>query len=421
MKFLTSVPADKFDEFAFNNDLNHYSKTSSFISLAKLNGYTDGNLLGVENEQGKLLATVVMVHKKYAFLPLQYSYCQYGFNADYKNHELMLFLIENLCAYARKKGSFFLRIDPNIPRLEHEKDGQIKVGGFNNEWFTTFLIDKGFHHLGYNYGYSGNWMSRFTYIKNLDMPWSACLKSIKRQANYNMKNIERHVEVLKGTKSDLHVLVDAQKELAMKLGFFPKKISYFQKFWDIYEPYVSFYIVKTNYHQAKLELEKQLRSAQKHILEVKDQNKVDITKKHIISLEKEIEEIRKQNLDYDKDVYLGAKFIIQQADKVWNVNMYTKKSLLNFRAAFALHMKALEEVYKKQAKTYDFEGIVGTNDPHDPMYGQQNFKKSFGGDYIEYLGEFDYVYNPRKYFLWCKLDHLYRAIRRRLAKLLLHD
>lgn len=63
-----------------------------------------------------------------------------------------------------------------------------------------------------------------------------------------------------------------------------------------------------------------------------------------------------------------------------------KKTLMNFRAAFALHRYAIEDLYNQGAKTYDFEGISGSLDPNDEYYGQQDFKKSFGGDFLEFLG-----------------------------------
>lgn len=416
MKFVVNTDPKRFDEFCFRQALNHYSKTSPFLKLSKLNGYQGGHLLTVESDQQEILASAVMVHKNYGFTGIQYSYCQYGFNGDFENRELMIYLMDHLKSFAKDQGSCFLRIDPNIPRLEHQKDGSLVEGGFNNEWFTSFLVEQGFHHLGYNYGYSGNWMSRYTYVKDLDMPWKDCLKSIKRCANYTSKNHERKIEVIEGNRENLSILVDAQQELASKLGFFPKKLSYFEQFWDAYEPYARFFYAKTNYHQAKLELSHQLELAKSHLLEIKDENKCSIEIKHIESLEKEIQEIESMGLDVDKEYFFGGKYILQQGDKVWNVNMYTKKTLLNFRAAFALHLKAMEESYRQGAKSYDFEGIAGTMDPKDPMYGHQNFKKSFGGDFIEFLGEFDCVFDEKKYRIWKKTDHLYRAIRRRLAK-----
>lgn len=413
MYFIENVDKDRFNTFAFANPLNHYSKTSYFISF-KQPEYYDGDLLGVEDEKHELIATALMLHKKTKFPIGQYSYIQYGFNLDITNTQLITFFLENLKQYAKKKGSFFLRIDPNITRLEHHKDGTIKQDGFNHEYITGLFQHCGYTHLGYNYGYSGNWMSRFTYRLNLDQPFKQVLKGIKRCNQYTTKNEQRDVQVHKATIDELPILCEGQEELSKKLGFAPYGLEYFTKLWKCYEPYVHYYVVTTNFHQAKLNLQQLIQQEENKISQMKDENKKQPIIKSIEAMRKEIKQIEDENLDKDEVVNLGAKFIIKQGVNVWNVNMYTIKTLMNFRAAFALHRYAIEDLYNQGAKTYDFEGISGSLDPKDPYYGQQDFKKSFGGDFLEFLGEFDAILQPAKYQLWWKGDHLYRRIRRKL-------
>ena len=180
MKFVVNVDAKQFDDFAIHHPLNHYSKTSPFIAFKKPE-YFSGDLLGVEDEEGKLIASAVMLHKKWFFPSLQFSYIQYGFNLDINNSELIRFFAKHLMQYAKERGSAFLRMDFNITRLEHDKDGTIVPDGFNHEYITEILQEEGFVHLGYNYGYSGNWMSRFTYRLDIhDKSLSQIQKGIKR-------------------------------------------------------------------------------------------------------------------------------------------------------------------------------------------------------------------------------------------------
>lgn len=210
MKFITNVDQNRFDTFAINSPLNHYSKTSYFIDFKKPE-YQSGELLGVEDDEGNLIASAVMLHKKCKVPHMQYSYIQYGFNLDIENKELISFFASNLKEYAKSKGSTFLRMDFNVTRLEHEKNGKIKEGGFNHEYVTDILKENGFTHLGYNYGYSGNWMSRFTYRLDLDRPWNEIKKGIKRYNIYVNKNEQRAVRVHRASKDELSVLVDSQK------------------------------------------------------------------------------------------------------------------------------------------------------------------------------------------------------------------
>ena len=155
MKFVVDVEPERFDRFAISCPWNHYSKTSPFIELKKPE-YSEGHLLGVEDEEGNLIASAVMVFKK-TIVPIgRYAYVQYGFNLDIADHELIRYFAQQLRDYAESRGAFDLRMDFNITRIEHNKDGSLKEGGFNHEYVTGILQECGYTHLGYNYGYSGN-------------------------------------------------------------------------------------------------------------------------------------------------------------------------------------------------------------------------------------------------------------------------
>ena len=76
MKFIVDVDADRFDAFAIACPWNHYSKTSRFPALQKAEFY-EGHLLGVEDENGNLLATAVLLLKKTKIPFGKFAYCQY--------------------------------------------------------------------------------------------------------------------------------------------------------------------------------------------------------------------------------------------------------------------------------------------------------------------------------------------------------
>lgn len=92
----------------------------------------------------------------------------------------------------------------------------------------------GYHHLGYTYGYSGNRMSRFTYCLNLDQPLETIRKQIKHYAAYQKKNIQRAVSVKLSDARDLSILVEAERELAHKLHFLPKKEKDFRQLMGMF-------------------------------------------------------------------------------------------------------------------------------------------------------------------------------------------
>jgi lipid II:glycine glycyltransferase (peptidoglycan interpeptide bridge formation enzyme) len=53
---------------------------------------------------------------------------------------------------------------------------------------------------------------------------------------------------------------------------------------------------------------------------------------------------------------------------------------------------------KNQGATlHDLWGIAETNDPADPLAGVTHFKRGWGGQVVEYIGAFDYIYAPSAY------------------------
>ncbi len=401
MKFIENVETERYRQFASACPINHYVKMPEYVEAMKP-GFFAYDLLGVEDDEGNLIGTALMVHRRNTKPSLQYSYIPRGFNInDLENRELIRFFAKNLGEFAKKKGSVFLRMDPDIARVEHEKNGRIKEGGFDHEYIREIFEECGYDHLGYPYGYGVTWLHRYTMQLNLDRPWKEIKKGIKRCSQYQSKNELRAVKVRPGTRDELHILADSQDQLSHKLGFKPRTAAYWEKFYDTYGDAVHYYIVTINYHEAILNMQKKIDEDEAHLKVMKDENKMEPIRKNIEAMRKEIEEIKALNLDVDEDIPYGAKFIIMVGNHVWNMNMYTKKtSMYNFRCAFALHMYALEELYKAGAKLYDFEGISGSLDPKDPYYGMFDFKRSFGGDFIEYLGEFDYVCSRSRYNLW---------------------
>ena len=102
--------------------------------------------------------------------------------------------------------------------------------------------------------------------------------------------------------------------------------------------------------------------------------------------------------------------ILEYGDKAWvlyagNHNILTE-TYVNYNTYYE-HLKFCKE---RGLKIYDQFGTIGDLSKDNPRLGLHEFKKKFGGDYIEFMGEFDYVIKPVYYFLFTKLVPIYRNI-----------
>jgi len=412
-KFVIDIDPNEFDSFTYKQINNHYTKTAAYGKFKKNEGY-DYFLVGVKDDD-QLVATAMILRKRITYLFSYYCYVPYGYAMNYTDKELLSFMDAQIVKYVSDVlHACFLRIDPNICRLEHEQDGKLKNDGFNNEWLTAQLINDGFTHLGYNYGYSGNWMSRFTYVLDLSPEIELIKKHIKNFNNHTKKNQMRLIEVYEGQEEDLKILYHAQLELAKKDRFVPKPLAYFVDLYRTFGSGVHLYIAKTNLRGAYQNMLEERARLQATLIATTNSNKQKELVGGIEAISREITAMEENGYDIMGDYILGAKLIIQTGDKVFNVHMYTYKLLPNFRAALALHTKAIEESKKRDAKSYDFEGVSGSLDVKDPYYGIYDFKRSFGGEFLEFIGEFDYIIDQKKYRIYRKVDRLYRRYKRKI-------
>ena len=75
------------------------------------------------------------------------------------------------------------------------------------------------------------------------------------------------------------------------------------------------------------------------------------------------------------------------------------------------------EYAKSQGATqYDFGGVSIDLDEDDPQHGLYQFKKVWGTELSEKVGEFDYVLKPIQYALFDKGIEVYRNTKKKLNK-----
>ena len=53
-----------------------------------------------------------------------------------------------------------------------------------------------------------------------------------------------------------------------------------------------------------------------------------------------------------------------------------------------------------RCRVYDFRGVSGDVSEDNPLYGLYKFKKGFGGDFTEFVGEMDLVLNKPSTLPW---------------------
>ena len=136
-------------------------------------------------------------------------------------------------------------------------------------------------------------------------------------------------------------------------------------------------------------------------------------------LEKIKEDIHKYKTyqqQYGDEVTLSAHFIIAYGNKAWVLYAGNHNILSETYTNYKTYETHIEYYYHKGIEIYDQFGTIGDLRKENPLYGLHEFKKKFGGDYVEFIGEFDLVLNQMMYVIFQKFVPFYRKMKFRMSK-----
>lgn len=84
---------------------------------------------------------------------------------------------------------------------------------------------------------------------------------------------------------------------------------------------------------------------------------------------------------------------------------------------YLLQWTMIQEAIKNGCDMYDFRGVSGVVDENHPQYGLYRFKKGFGADFTEFIGEVYLDFKPLRYRLYKISLKAFRTLRGMKRKL----
>ena len=401
MEFVTDIDRKDYSEFVMNHEMSHFLKSYEWGQASFYRGQKP-HYLGVK-ENGKLVATALLLEKK---LPLGYSYFYIprGYTVDYKNHELLKFLTVEIAKYTKKKKGLFFKIDPDIFLHKIDKDAKVIEGGENNYELVEYLKEIGFKHQKLNLYFEGA-QPRFTFRvdlnKRMDEVRAGYSKSVKRF----IKQADKYgIEVSVGEKEDIKEFVRLMKMTEKRQGFFSHNYDFYEKLYDLFEPIDAISIML-----GKIDIPKTCKVIEEEIETCQDIEKREKLKNRL----EKYQELSKTN----KHPVISSYVTINYGNKGWYLyganDMDFKDTLANYK----LFDYQIEYVHNKGVKMFDEFGTVGNPNTKKSIAGLHEFEKKFGGEYTEFIGEFNYVTRPVMNFLFQTLIPLYRIPRKFISHL----
>ncbi len=114
---------------------------------------------------------------------------------------------------------------------------------------------------------------------------------------------------------------------------------------------------------------------------------------------------------------IAGTLAIGYGDKVWYLYGASANEFRNVMPNYLLQFEMIKWAVERGARVYDFRGVSGDLSEDNPLYGLYRFKKGFNGEFTEFIGEMDLVYN-KLMLAWSKWgSKAYRRLNMLLFKL----
>lgn len=408
MKFIENVEINRYREFESNHKKSHFLQSYEWGLFCKRAKGQVPCYVGMEDENGNLVATCLILLRKTPF-GFSYGYAPRGFILDYSNKDVIKVFTTYLKEYMKNNKIIYIKFDPDIKYQDIDENGNKIDGGENNYELYNYMLSLGYKHTGFYRLYEGN-QPRYTFRINLKKSWEeieakfnkSFMKSVKRSYSYNLI-VDNDVKV-----DDFYRLLQSN---SYKDDFDPHSLEYYKIFSEEMskDNNMKYFNISIRPKELLENISKEIDALNKE-LEVSKKKEADIKNK-VSRLEREKEVFSKIDKD---EVCICSLICTYTKTHAWSLYIGSD-DLANF--TFAVTRSYYEAIKDAYNNGYEFFDLFGT--PGDPNTKYKNlaklhdFKRKFGDEYIEFIGEFDLVNNKLLYKMLPIMLKVYRKLRRK--------
>jgi peptidoglycan pentaglycine glycine transferase (the first glycine) len=320
--------------------------------------------LGAFDKYGQLAGSISVLVRKVPVIGNFYYAPRGPVLSDWVNPELLGAVLKAVHTRALFDSAAFLKIDPALPMNHPDGSKLISNAGFRS---PADFDEQGF----------GGTQPKTVMVLDIgqattDELLMACKPQCRRNIRISQK---KGVEVVVDVQRDqLPAFYDLLKVTAIRDGFRIRGISYYETLWDELTP--------------------------------RGLGKVFLTK-------------------YEGQ-YLSGAFCFILGNKCVYVYGASSNEHRNVMPNYGMQWAMIAWAKEQGCSLYDFRGVSPKKktdeEPsteggaEDHLQGLNRFKEGFGARYVEYVGEFDLVYNKAAYWLWTAAKPKAAALLRKLRK-----
>lgn len=382
----------------FNNVTFH--QTSNW---AKLKSYTGWKplYLGLKDEDIKVCGLFLL--KKMPLLNSYIAYCPRGYLMNFEDIKLLKQFNKLLIPYLKKENIFELIIDPYVLLNQRDIDGNIIDNSFDNHYIVDTLKEIGYKHSGFNLNYE-NLQPRFLFRLNIkDKTIEEIVNSFKKEAKRraNKKDFFA-IDVRELKEDEIEIFKDLMNKTSSRRGFVDRSLGYYKQMYKALSEnkILRYMVAEIDIDKCKVNAEKEIAKIEKRVdkLRLHEEANKGRIKEELVTInsnKKIIEQLNKLEKERGKIVPLSSVCLMSYGkEAIMLLAGNDEEYLQHFNTSNIIVAELIKLCKKEGYDYYNFYGITGNFDPKNESYGLYAYKKQYGGEVVELIGQFEYIINP---------------------------
>ncbi len=426
---LTVLEKDEYEKFVKTNPYkSHFLQSYDWGELSKGERGLTPYYLGL-NDKGKIVGATLLL-KKSLPLGLCYLYAPRGYVINFSETKILDKFTEEIVKFAKRKKAIYVKIDPDIIWKKEDYKGEVTEVESKDKKIYNELLKLGYKHMGFTKNFETA-QPRYTFRIDLNQSMEEIESHFSKTTKQRIaKSLKLKTKVEIGTEKDLPTFYHLMMLTESRKDFVSYGIDYYKTLYKLFneDNKATLFLGKVNIKDSLevltsdlVEVKKKIEELPKENMSKSAKNKLKELTRQKENLEKEVEKYSTYLKEYGEEVTLSAHMILEYGDKAWvlyagNHNILTE-TYVNYHTYYE-HLKFCKD---RGLKIYDQFGTIGDLRKDNPRLGLHEFKKKFGGDYVEFMGEFDYVIKPIYYFAFTKVVPIYRNMIKKRKKKELKD
>jgi len=404
----------EFIEFSKNYPYSTFFQSPHWIDVKKDNGW-NGKIVGVKNNN-KIIAASILLFKNVKYVNKSIVYAPRGFLLDYSDFELVKEFTVAIKKYLKKHNAMFLKVNPYVEYCKRDVNGVKEENSENNELFDL-LISIGYIHQGFyvrmdeKKDLEPRWLS----VLNLENKTSdEILKNMRATTRWSVKNSMKNcLRIIECQENDLEEYKNLMEHTANRRKFIDRPLSYYKTLYNVLskDNLIKVLLVEINFKQLLDNYEKSYIELNKKIETIKKEGHKKELLSEKESLEKKIKDLKEYVKKYgDKKIIAGGLYMLYGRQVVYLLGA-SYKEFMKYNAQYLLQWEMINYAIDNNYQTFNFYGIDGDFSEESKNYGLFDFKRGFGSEVVELIGEFDLVINKTYYKLYNIAFNLYGKLK----------